>query len=221
MPDAAPADEWLGHSLHANGSLQPRGDADGLECILKRQAIDDGRQHSHVMGRGRRDRTADCRKLAAAKDVAPAHDDRQLHPGGHHALDLFGSGADGSHADAGLARSAEAFARQLQQHPPICGDKRRAGRGIEAGRHEGPPEFERSHPSQCTAMHQFPDFGIGISDFFPDFSRDSDFEIRHSRHAVPSRQRMKPVAVRPAAESAWATVFESSLAKGCATSTPC
>ena len=92
MPHRAAADERLGHVLHLDGGLHARVHAGFFQRLLQRHAVDDRRQHAHVIGRaavhaaiGRGD---------AAPDVAAADDDRDLHAHGvdfrHFARDLVG-----------------------------------------------------------------------------------------------------------------------------------
>ena len=75
-----------------------------LQGVLKRQGIDHGGEHAHVMGGGRGDRFAHLHQVFAADDVATATDDGQLDAVAMNVADLFGNPRDFLEADAGSAR---------------------------------------------------------------------------------------------------------------------
>ena len=52
MPDRTTKNKWLGDIFHFDGRLHARLDAHLVERASQRQRIDNGGQHSHVIGRG-------------------------------------------------------------------------------------------------------------------------------------------------------------------------
>ena len=78
-----------------------------FERVLQRQAVDDGRQHAHVVAGGAVDRK---RFLArAAKDVAAADDDGHLHAQVVHFLHFAGNAVDGFGVNAESLRTLKGF----------------------------------------------------------------------------------------------------------------
>ena len=77
MTNRPAANERLGHLLHLDGRLHPRVDALLLQRILQREAINDGREHAHVIG----GYPVHVFRLLrhATEEVPSAHDDGQLH----------------------------------------------------------------------------------------------------------------------------------------------
>ena len=59
--------------------MQPRLAVETFESVLQGQAVHDGGEHPHVVGRGFLDDLAAGAELAHAEDVAGADDDGQLH----------------------------------------------------------------------------------------------------------------------------------------------
>ena len=79
MSEAASADEGFGDAFHADGALEASLDTGAFECVLEGEAVDDGGEHSHVVGGGGNDALADFGKLPAAKNIAAAADDGELY----------------------------------------------------------------------------------------------------------------------------------------------
>ena len=116
MADTASANERLSDFLHLNRRLQPRLYAGVLERVLQREAIDDSRQHPHVVCGGCLDRSTHSGELFAAEDVSATANDRELHaPLIDDSLDLSADARDLFHVDAGLAGPAETLAADLEQ----------------------------------------------------------------------------------------------------------
>ena len=98
-----------------------------LQRVLKRQAVDHGGRHAHVVGRGLLDDVGAAAELGTAEDVAATDDDRELHAARGDARGLAGDPADLLDADAPLAGPAEALAGKLEQN---AAEDRRAGRAM-------------------------------------------------------------------------------------------
>ena len=77
MPDGAPPNEWLGHLVHLDRGLHARVDFLFFQRILQSERIDHRGQHSHVIGGN----AVHVLGLIghAAKEIAAAHHDRELH----------------------------------------------------------------------------------------------------------------------------------------------
>ena len=77
MADGAAANEGLGDLIHLNRGLHARVDPLLLERVLQRQRVDHRGQHAHVIGG---DAVHVLGLLGdAAKEIAAADDDRDLH----------------------------------------------------------------------------------------------------------------------------------------------
>src|SRR5262249_11951863 len=117
------ADVRLGDVLHADRGLQARLAVEALQGVLERQAVEDGGEHAHVVGRALLDDGA-VAELVAAQQVAAADDDGQLHAALDDALRLPGDAQCLVDADAGLAGLAEPLAAELQEDALVLGTQR-------------------------------------------------------------------------------------------------
>jgi hypothetical protein len=97
----------------------PGIEAGMLHRIGKRQRIHHRRQHAHVVGRGpvHPHRSAGD----AAEDVAPADDDRKLHPRIHHLGEVAHHVLDGRTVDAEGVVAHQGLARELEQYAFVGG----------------------------------------------------------------------------------------------------
>ncbi len=79
MPDGPAADVRLGHLMHLDGGHHARGHAGLFERVLQRQRVDHGGQHAHVIRRHAIH--VHGRRRHAAKEIAAAHHQPDLHAG--------------------------------------------------------------------------------------------------------------------------------------------
>jgi hypothetical protein len=111
------ADERFGNGAHLDRGRHPRDDVDVLEGVLQRERVDDGREHTHVVGGGAVHAARARRK--AAEQVAAADDDAGLHAQLLDSANLLGDvGGDGG-IDPERLLAHEGFARELQQDATI------------------------------------------------------------------------------------------------------
>ena len=119
VADRPPADERLGHRAH----LDRRDDAGDhvqlFERVLKRQRVDDRRQHPHVV-RGGAIHAARARR-DAAEDVAAADDDGRLHAHRLDLADLLGDLGGHRRVDPVVLRAQEGFAGEFQEDAFVDG----------------------------------------------------------------------------------------------------
>ena len=90
VADRPPADVRLAHAVHRHGRHDPGFDVQGFQGVLQGEAVEDGGQHAHRVGRGRFDRLQPGRELGPAEDVPAADDHGQLDAGLHDPLELAG-----------------------------------------------------------------------------------------------------------------------------------
>ena len=91
--------------------------ADVLEGVLQRQAVDDGGEHAHVVGRGAVHALGAGRE--AAEQVAAADDHRDLDAEALDLGDVLGDLRRHGGVDAELLLAHEGFTGQLQQDPAV------------------------------------------------------------------------------------------------------
>ena len=119
VADGPPADERLGHRAH----LDRRDDAGDhvqlFERVLKRQRVDDRRQHPHVV-RGGAIHAARARR-DAAEDVAAADDDGRLHAHRLDFADLLGDLGRHRRVDPVVLRAQKGFAGEFQEDAFVDG----------------------------------------------------------------------------------------------------
>ena len=130
LPDSAAraaAYVRLGDLVDPQRGLYARLDAGAAQRILQRERIHQRRQHAHVVG-GRA--IHPCRTgRHAAKDVAAADDDRDLHAKAHHFGDLGDNAIDRLALDAVAVAAHQRLAGQLEQDSPIRRRRRRCDSG--------------------------------------------------------------------------------------------
>jgi len=119
VSQAAAADERFGNTFHANGALESSLNASTFESILQCESVDDGSQHSHVVGRGRDDTLTDFGKLSAAENIATATNDSELNTALDDVADLVADRGEFGHSDPRLALAAEAFAAEFQEYSAV------------------------------------------------------------------------------------------------------
>ena len=88
-----------------------------LERVLQRQAVDDGREHAHVVGGGAVHALRAGRQ--AAEQVAAADDDGGLDAEGLDLGDVLGDLRRHGGVDAELLLAHEGFTGELQQDPAV------------------------------------------------------------------------------------------------------
>jgi hypothetical protein len=103
MTERLSQDIGLRHPRDGEGGLHARGDPPLFDRVLHREGIDDGRQHSHVIGGG----AVHFGSLAAPPEVASAQDDADFDA---HLLDLDDLIDD--FRDDGLIQPEPAFSRE-------------------------------------------------------------------------------------------------------------
>src|SRR5690606_27432913 len=123
VPQRPPADERLGHRPDVQGAEHPRVDAEAGQLLPQGDGVHDRAEHAHVVGR----RLVDVPGLGErrpADDVAPAHDDGELHPRRRRVADLLPDQVQLRRVDPEPARGAERLAAELEQH---AGESLRSG----------------------------------------------------------------------------------------------
>ena len=124
MTHRAAANVRFGNLMHADGGLDPGRLTHVFQCVLESERVDDGAEHSHVIGRDPI-HTPFARGIPA-DDVAAADHDcelgvvRILHP-----HDVVGDVVDDVRVDAEGRLTGKAFAAQLEQHPFVARQRRR------------------------------------------------------------------------------------------------
>ncbi len=114
MADGSPPDVGLGDRRHRDRGLHAGGLAEPLEDVLQRQAVDDGREHAHVVGLGAVHTRA--RAGHPPPDVAAAHDDRDVDAElASHLDDLRGELLDHLAVDAVPLVAGKRLSRQLEE----------------------------------------------------------------------------------------------------------
>src|SRR5262249_43322894 len=123
VPYATTTDVRLGDSFHADRRLQARLTAETFQGLLKSEAVEDGRQHAHVVSGSLLDHLAGAGERRPTQNVASSNDDGQLYPPTADPLVLVGDVERLVNADARLAWIAEALAAELQDDAAIlrCG----------------------------------------------------------------------------------------------------
>src|SRR5665647_645405 len=144
VPDDPPADERLGHGLDLDGRDVARVGPGLVEGRLQGDAVDDGGQHAHLVGRALVDAVLDA--PGAAEEIAAADHDGDVDAEIVDFLDLAGDGDGPLEIDAGGDVAEEGFARDLEQDALVgrlgCGHRlrlravfyTRSGRDFNLGR---------------------------------------------------------------------------------------
>ena len=130
VPHRPPPDVRLGDLPDLDRGLHPRRDVRLLERVLEREAVDDRREHPHVVALRAVHPLA--RPFEPAEDVAAADDDPALHAERVHVGELGGEAAEDVGGDAEAAGGpAEGLAAQLEDDPlvPEVRVERRGGDG--------------------------------------------------------------------------------------------
>ncbi len=128
MADGPAADVRFGYRLYLQGALGPGNNAPLLQGILKRQAVDDGGQHTGVI------RSGPVHPLElgglAPPDVATSDNHRHLHTQAVGLVDLLGQIVDcvGFNTEGGGA--FEGFSADFEQHPTVTSWTHRTCWGI-------------------------------------------------------------------------------------------
>src|SRR5207244_4717391 len=126
VPDGAAADVGLRHRAHLDRGEDPGLEADLLEPVLEGERVDDGGQHTHVVG-GRAIHPARARG-DPPEDVAAADDDGGLDPELGHAADLPGDPPQNFRIDSVAQRAGQRLARKLQNDAAVRRARRARGR---------------------------------------------------------------------------------------------
>ena len=122
MPHGAAADEGLADAVHADRRLNARGLPHFFHRLLKRDGVENRRQHAHVIGRGAGD-VAILGERRPANEIAAAYDDGELdaHLGDLNAL--LSDGVEFGGFDAEGAFVAETFAADFEEDSRIGGSR--------------------------------------------------------------------------------------------------
>ena len=123
----AAADVGFGDGLDLQGALGAGDDAAFFQGVLQGQGVDDGGQHTGVVGGGPV-HTAEF-GLFAAPDVAAADDYSQLQAHLTGFVNLAGQVVDGVRVDAGRGGAFEGFAAEFQQDALVLEGRRSFGQG--------------------------------------------------------------------------------------------
>jgi len=117
----AALDEGLGDAVHRDGGHHAHFQAGLLQPVHERQAVDDGREHPHVVARGAVGAVG-ARAGETAEDVAAADDDRHLRAELAEGLELLGEPVEHGRID-GFAGGvvAEGFPADLQHDAAVLG----------------------------------------------------------------------------------------------------
>ena len=99
------------HFVHLDRAHQPGVATRFLQCVLHSQSVDHGRQHPHVVAGGAVN--AQLFLSRAAKDVAAAHDDCNLHTQLLHFVHFARDSLNCRGMNAKLLRTRQGFAREL------------------------------------------------------------------------------------------------------------
>ena len=113
MPHGTTADERFRDLCHRNRALHARGAAEFFQRVLKRQRVDDRREHAHVIAGGAFD--AALAAAQAAKNISAADDHDHLHAELAHFANLPGHVLHRFGRNACAVRVAKRFAAQLEQ----------------------------------------------------------------------------------------------------------
>ena len=124
MADGAAADVVFTDLVDADGRHDTRIEAETLQRILHRQRVHDGGEHAHVVCR--HPVHAGTRQACAAKDIAAADDDRELHAEADDLLQLPGDALEHGRIDAIVGAAHEGFPRQLHENAGIASLRVRA-----------------------------------------------------------------------------------------------
>jgi hypothetical protein len=126
VADGPPPDEGFGDRPHLDRGEEARLDAVLFERVLQGEAVDDGGQHAHVVGR--RAIHAPRARREAAKDVAAADDDTGLNAQGLDLGNVFRDAGGDRGIDAVGLVTHERLAGQLQKDA-LVGRLGRVGHG--------------------------------------------------------------------------------------------
>ena len=118
VADGAAADEGFGDGLDHDGALGAGDHVGALEGVLKGDDVDDGGEHTGVVGGGAVHAPGGA--ILAAPDVSAADDDGELYAGLPGGLDLGGDVSDGSSVYAVADGAAEGFTTELQDDALVC-----------------------------------------------------------------------------------------------------
>ncbi len=174
MADGPAANEGLRDRLHADGRHEPGLAIETFQCILQGQAVENGRQHAHVMSGAFLDDGAAGGELSPAQNIAAADHDGKLHAAIKHPLGLLGNIDGFVNGYAALAGRTESLPRQLQYNPVVFGFQGVDWFGVV---HGASPEFEKASYvfkiieeslSQAKPAHTF--FGRVLAFFTPSTS---------------------------------------------------
>ena len=110
----AAANIRLTYLCHSDGRLDPGCNTDSLKGVLNRQCINNGSEHTHIVGGG--SIHARGRARQTAKNIAAADDQTDLAPGGHHRLNVLRELGNGILIHAVLTGAHQTFARHLHQY---------------------------------------------------------------------------------------------------------
>ena len=117
MADRAAPDVGLGDLAHLDGAHDAAVHAVALEAVLEGEGVDDGGEHAHVVALGAVHARGGPGE--AAEDVAPAHDDGDLHAGLPDGLDLLGEALRDRGVDAEGLLPHQGLAGKLEQDAVI------------------------------------------------------------------------------------------------------
>jgi len=107
VADRPAADIRLGDLMHLDGAHDAAVEASFFDGILERDGIDDGREHSHVIGRDAVH--VDGLLGDSAKEVSPSNDDPDLAAEGVGGCNLFGYFVDKYGVDTEAAACRQGF----------------------------------------------------------------------------------------------------------------
>src|SRR5712692_2892216 len=118
VPDRAPPDERLGNLFHLDGAQHAREHAFFFQRILKRQRIDDRREHAHVIAGG----SVDLESLLSgpAENISAADHDRRLHSKFVYIFQFTRDSLNRLSVDAESLRPLKRLSGKFQQDPPVC-----------------------------------------------------------------------------------------------------
>jgi hypothetical protein len=117
VPDRLSADVGFRDVLDRDRGLDASRDVHLLERGLKREGVDDHREHSHVVGRRAVDAVLGDRR--AAHEVAAADHDRHFSRKRLNFADLLGEVLDVLRRNAELPLAKKRLAGKLEQHPAV------------------------------------------------------------------------------------------------------
>src|ERR1700722_8065046 len=123
VPHRPAADKWLGNLGHVNRAQESRDHALFLERILQREAVDDRRQHAHVVAGGAIDRQGFL--ACAAEDFSSAHNNCHFNAQIIYFFHFAGDAVNGFGVNAKTLCTLKRFSGKLQND--ASGNRRRRG----------------------------------------------------------------------------------------------